>query len=278
MGNILYVITLYGCRLEESATFKTLLKGHNDALNDIYVYDNSPYEQTTDVEVGKYVHDCCNGGLGKAYNAAYRYAIEKGYLWLLLLDQDTDFSNDAIDSYKAAICLHKSVSMIVPRHTIATGQFISPTPYCLFTSHICNSAPVGTVKFSDASPINSGILVSLDSFSRVGGYYEKVWLDFSDVAFIEKYKRLYPEYYVLPSVICRQTFSGMETDKKKIFQRFCIYLECARNFRKCVHGTSLALTIATLRPTLSRTFRERSLKYFWAFFNYYLGNKENRHG
>ena len=278
MNRILYVITLYGCMLEEAATFKTLFHGDKNYFKDIFVYDNSPMKQNESIKVGKYIHDICNGGLGKAYNAACVYAKENGYQWLMLLDQDTYFPENAIENYNEAIVSQSSVSMITPRHIIENGKFISPTPYHMFTSHVCTDAPTGIVKFSDASPINSGMLVSVESFCHSGGYYENIWLDFSDVAFIEKYKKLYHEYYVMANVICRQTFSGIETDKKKIYQRFCIYLECARNFRKCVHGISLALTVATIRPTLSRTLKTLNLKYIFAYFKYYLGSKENRHG
>ena len=276
MAKILYVITLYGCRLEDAAAFMTLLSGHKDIYGDIFVYDNSPQVQTTAVSVGQYVRDTGNGGLGKAYNAACEYAKNEGYDRLLLMDQDTFFPANAKECYTKAVEEHPQMSMIVPRHVIENGKYISPTPYRLHTSHICETAPVGIVKFSEACPINSGILLTVDSFSKAGGYDENIWLDFSDIAFIEKYRKSYPEFYVMDDVTCRQTFSATETDKDKVYHRFCIYLECARNFRKGTSGNCLSLTFTTLRPTLSRTLRELTLKYLRAYLSYYLLNKKNR--
>ncbi len=276
MTKILYVITLYGCSLEASAAFRTLLLGHKDIYKDIFVYDNSPETGTTGIGVGRYVGDTGNGGLGKAYNAACRYARQEGYGWLLLMDQDTYFPDGAVGSYIKAAEEHPQFTMIVPRHVIENGKYLSPTPYRMHTSHICESAPTGAVKFRNASPINSGIMVTVDSFLRVGGYDENIWLDFSDIAFIEKYQKAYPEYYVMEDVVCRQTFSGMEEDREKVYRRFCVYLECARNFRKDTSGNSLSLTVTTLRPTLSRTIKERTLRYLRAYLSYYLLNKKNR--
>lgn len=277
MAKILYVIVLYGCRLEESTAFKTLLFSHRDVYKDVFVYDNSPNSQTTTINVGQYICDTRNGGLGKAYNTAFRYAMQKGYQWMLLTDQDTFFPTNAKDCYKKAIDEHPLCPMIVPRHAIISGKYISPTPYRMYTSHICKSTPIGITKFSDVCPINSGILLTVESFSRVGGYAENIWLDFSDIAFIEKYRKTYPKFYIMDNMTCLQNFSGIETDKEKVFHRFCIYLECAHNFRKEVSGTFLSLTLTTLRPTLSRTLKERTLRYLEAYWNYYIRSKENRH-
>ena len=276
MTKILYVIVLYRCRLEDSAAFKTLLFMHKDIYKDIFVYDNSPEPQTTNVNVGQYVNDTKNGGIGMAYNAAVRYALKEGYQWMLLSDQDTNFSIDAIACYERAAEEQSQYQMIVPRHKIENGKYISPTHYRMHTSKICDSAPTGAAKFSDVCPINSGILITVDSFSRVGGYYDDIWLDFSDIAFIEKYKKTYPIFYIMEDVTCLQTFSAMETDRQKVFSRFCIYLECAHNFRKCTSGNFLSLTCTTLRPTLSRTLKERTLRYLKAYCDYYISNKKNR--
>ena len=52
------------------------------------------------------------------------------------------------------------------------------------------------------------------------------------------------------------------------------YLECARNFPRHSFADSIILAIATLRPTLSRTIKERTLRYIKAFFEIYFFNKQ----
>ena len=268
--DILFVLVIYKCTVEESMAFKSLIGIEN--AKDLFVYDNSPYMQNTDLCVAEYVHDLSNGGLGKAYNAACKYAIQHKYKWLLLLDHDTFFPENALPAYREAI-VSQQVDMIVPRHIISDGRFVSPTPYYMKTSDLQNTAPVGKVSFSSVSPINSGMLISVDSFKSVGGYEEAVWLDFSDICFIEKYKKKYSEYYILPDVICTQAFSAIETDYAKVYKRFCIYLECARNYPRHSVWDNISLTITTLRPTLSRTLRERRMCYIKAYWKIYMRKK-----
>lgn len=272
--DILFVLVIYGCKVEDSQSFNTLIAQDNDAIRNLFVYDNSPIIQDTTLPVANYIHDTSNRGLGIAYNTACEYAKQHGYKWLLLLDQDTIFPNGALASYRNAMAL--GVNMIVPRHKTINGKFVSPTPYKMKTSDLQDTSPTGIVRFSEVSPINSGILVSIEAFLRSGGYEEKVWLDFSDICFIEKFKKYYPTYYILPDIICTQTFSAIETDKKKIYKRYCIYLECARNFPKKSVIDYLTMTITTLRPTLSRTIKEKTLLYIKTYLGIYILGKKHK--
>lgn len=271
-GKILYVLVICGCTVEQSEAFRTLILPSPDEIKHTFVYDNSSIVQTTGYEVAAYVHDTQNHGLSKAYNEASRFAAAHGYTWLLLLDQDTMFPADALSFYKSAANTVKT-DMIVPRHKIDNGLYLSPTPYSMKTSKLQRQAPTGLVSFRTCCPINSGMLVTVSSFIKAGGYEESVWLDMSDICFIEKYRRYYDSYYVMPEVTCIQSFSGLETQPEKIFRRYCIYLECARNFPRRHLRDSLALLITTLRPTLSRTLREKTLKYVKAYFHIYISGK-----
>lgn len=273
-NKILYVLVIFGCTVEQSRSFQTLIAHHKDEVCNTFIYDNSPIVQTTGYKVAAYVHDISNSGLGKAYNEACNFAIANGYEWLLLLDQDTNFPYNALQYYKKAISVKSE--MIVPRHKVSNGFYLSPTPYKMKTSKLQIQAPVGLVNFKDYAPINSGMMVTAKSFMKVGGYDETVWLDMSDICFIEKYKKYYSSFYVMPEVICQQAFSGFDVNPQKIFKRFCIYLECSRNFPRSTFVDTLSLLITTLRPTLSRTLKERSLRYLNAYFCIYvLGKRYN---
>lgn len=274
-NDILYVLVIYGCAVEQSIAFQTLIAPYAEAISNTFVYDNSSTLQMTKHKVAAYIHDTGNSGISKAYNDACQYAKNHGYKWLLLMDQDTSFPPKSLDFYKTAA---RSVyaEMVVPRHKVNDGRYMSPTPYRMKTSSLQTDAPTGLVEFSKCAPINSGIMLTVESFIKSGGYEDKVWLDFSDICFIEKYKRHYRTFYVMPEVTCQQDFSGMETDPVKVYKRFCIYLECARNTPKPTIGDKLAMLITTLRPTLSRTVRERTLKYVKAHWNIYIKCKERK--
>lgn len=266
MPSVLYILVIYGREAAEAEAMRTLFAGHEERLQHLFIYDNSPSPHTPPQGIAHYVHDPSNGGLGRAYNTACRYAETKGYEWLLLLDQDTTFPPDAIDKYESAMATHPETDMIAPRHMVNGGKYLSPTHYRMKTSHLQNSTPTGTVAFKDACPINSGLLVTVKSFIKAGGYDEPVWLDFSDIRFIEKYRKHYNTFYVMPDLVCQQSYSGLDTDPEKVFQRFCIYLQCAAAYPRDSWTDTLALTVTTLRPTLSHTIRQRTLRYLKAYF------------
>ena len=88
-----------------------------------------------------------------------------------------------------------NTNMIVPRHKIGNGKYISPTPYIMMSSDLQETAPTGFSHFSDVSPINSGILVSVESFIRSGGYEEDVWLDFQIYVLLKNIRK-----YIRPTI------------------------------------------------------------------------------
>ncbi|MCF0194137.1 MAG: hypothetical protein HUK00_03020 [Bacteroidaceae bacterium] len=169
------------------------------------------------------------------------------------------------------------IELVVPRHRVATGEFLSPTPVRMMTSHLQPDAPTGIVPFRDAEPINSGMMLTVSSFLRVGGYDEAVWLDFSDRCFIERYRQVYDHFLVLPDVVCTQTFSALDTDPDRILARFRIFLDCARHYPTPSLRSRLAMLITTLRPTLSRTLHSRSLSFLRAFLQIYVFGADIRH-
>ncbi len=75
------------------------------------------------------------------------------------------------------------------------------------------------------------MLVKLEAFHEVGGYNEKVKLDFSDFQFIERFRKVYKTFYVI-DIICEQDFSDDEISLPTQAKRFRYYCEGARNIEK----------------------------------------------
>lgn len=276
-NKILYVIVIYRCKLEDSRAFQSLIGNNAEEQKHLFVYDNSPYKQMTSIPVAAYIHDLSNSGLSKAYNQACQFAQAEGYQWLLLLDEDTFFPSHSLDAYKKAIKEHPAITLIAPRHKVSNGLYLSPTPYWMKTSALQAYAPTGIISLKKYGIINSGMLVSTESFINVGGYEEKVWLDFSDVCFIEKYKKAYTSLFILPDIVCHQAFSGIDDHPERIFKRFCIYLECARNYPKPhIINDAIALAITTMIPVIYRTIKDKTFKYIIAYWKYYILGKKTR--
>lgn len=267
MVDILYVIVLYKCRLDETLTYRTLICEDSDKY--LFVYDNSPYLQDFERANMFYYHDTNNSGIGVAYNMAAEFARENGFKWLLFLDQDTTFPSNAEIVYKNAIHDHPDINMFVPRLKILDGRYISPTKYFLKTSYPQKKVKTGYVSFKDAAPINSGIMVSIDSFFMAGGYDPQIILDFSDICFIERYSRMFEGFFVV-DIECVQNFSVEEREVNKLLPRYLIFLECAKRCKRNGFEDNFAYFFVTLKRTMKLTLQTRRMCFLKFYYQKYL--------
>ena len=133
--NDIYVVIVYKTRLENSKTLETLSVNFGEEMC-LMVFDNSPERQYFENEFIfnkykiKYYHDGSNPGLSFAYNIALKNASLLNIKWLLLLDQDTNFTQEyfkeilKLDSNK----LSNIIVSILPRVlSIKDNKMISPT-------------------------------------------------------------------------------------------------------------------------------------------------------
>lgn len=225
---ILFVIVLYHCKLKDSRTYKTLMPPNEDLI----VFDNSEEEQDiSDYANGAtYIHNKSNLGISYCYNQAADYGISHYYHWILLLDQDSDFSDVCINDYFSAI-EETDCKLIAPM--VKSGVYtISPTDISHHFSRLNKKEYSGVTEISRLSIINSGMCIALDAFKECGGYNEMVFLDYSDHEFIRRYKRYNSSVYVLNKSMY-QEFSARVDDKESTIRRyrlFCLSIKgCERN-------------------------------------------------
>lgn len=266
-NSILFVLVLYNCKLTDSKSYNTFLKKNNKLS--IYVYDNSPYKQQITLPNIKYIHNPSNPGLGTAYNTAAKYAIAKHYKWIMILDQDTTFPQNALQQYLNAINEHPSILLFAPKHKITNGKYLSPTPYYHKTSKLQNSAPTGVIKLLPYAPINSGMLINLSLFIKAGGYDEKVRLDFSDIRFIEKARKVIDTFYVV-NTTCLQDYSGNETNIAKLKNRFRIFCQCAKACERKSVKDSIEYFYATFKRCMSLSIKNVDLSFITIFIQNYI--------
>lgn len=263
---ILCVIVLYKCKLENSKSYRSLLQ---DKDITIFAYDNSPTPQDVNIKNVIYVHDSRNSGLGVAYNKAAQYAKCEHIEWLLLLDQDTFFPYNALLKYIKAIEENPSILLFAPKHKISNGKFLSPTPYYHKTSKLQDNVPTGIVKLLPYAPINSGMLINVDLFWKAGGYDEAVWLDFSDIRFIEKVRTLIDAFYVIDTV-CIQDFSVDETDVTKLKNRFRIFCQCAKACKRERFWDNVDYLYVTAKRCLSLVVKNKNLSFISIYLKTYF--------
>jgi len=278
---ILAVLVLYRTRLEDSETFISLsnsLKNSNLRM-DIVVYDNSPTPMVTESDSIRdnwrihYVHDETNPGVSKAYNEGFRIAKKLNKKWLLLLDQDTFFPENAFVEYSKAIQENPGICLFTPI-VVSKNKIISPCRYFLNRGYSLRKVKPGVYNFHIKSLINSGMLIHVEAFGRAGGYNENIRLDFADHCFIDKYKANYSNFAVI-NLRCLQSFSGKQhLTLDSALARFAHYCEGARN-RAVTKPDYFLLMLLTILRSAKLSLKYMNLQFFVTFYNCFLVRNSN---
>lgn len=265
---IMAVLVLYKTRLEDSETFVSLSNSlKNSKLTmDVMVYDNSPTPMMTESDSISdnwrihYVHDKTNPGVSKAYNEGLGIARKLNKKWLLLLDQDTSFPQNAVVEYSKAIQENPDIYLLAPT-VISKNKIISPCRYVLHRGYSIRKTEPGVHRFGMTSLINSGMLIRLEAFERCGGYDERIKLDFADHDFIGRYKANYSNFALI-NLQCLQKFSGKQhLTTNSALVRFAYYCEGARN-RAANKFDYVVLTLVTLLHSVKLSFTYKNLRFF----------------
>lgn len=270
-----FIIVLYNCILKDSESFKTIEKSLElgNEKGYLYVYDNSFQAQIVQNENTvwsnvTYIHDPMNSGLGVAYNLGVKVATEMGFEWVILLDQDTDFSINFISKISLILSQPNTFKLLAPILKLKSGESFSPSRYKFKRGHSVNLGQ-GVYSLKKYSPVNSGMVINIAAFNKVAGYDENVKLDFADFQFIERFRTMYDEFYLLDSIAI-QDFSNVDRDINKNIFRFGIYLECAK---KCNRNSSMddfLYFYVVTRHLLALTFRFKSFVFIKLFYLKYI--------
>ncbi|NJL10556.1 MAG: hypothetical protein HC908_11370, partial [Calothrix sp. SM1_7_51] len=86
----------------------------------------------------------------------------------------------------------------------------------------------GYSSFKNRNLLNSGLLIKIEAFEKVGGFDEKVKLYFSDFSFINKFRKIYSQFVVI-NLTCLHGNSNFEAiDLDSALKRFGFYCEGAK--------------------------------------------------
>lgn len=239
----------------------------------LFVWDNSPSSQLISDNHKAWVnivyHHCPeNLGLSHAYNCAAKFAQEKGYEWIMLLDQDTTFSENVITKIYEAIKCNNNIFLFAPIIRLINGTSFSPTRYKHKRGYSIDLHK-GIYSLSKYSPVNSGMVINIKSFWESGGYNSKINLDFADFQFIERFRRIYKTFYLIDTVAI-QDFSNDENNIEKLKTRFNIYCECAKKCEKTNLIDYLEYFYSVLRHTIGLIIKTHNFSFFKIFIDKYI--------
>ncbi|MBS1504286.1 MAG: glycosyltransferase [Bacteroidetes bacterium] len=253
---ILLVIVLYKIKLEQSLTYLSLIKSKNLAADtDLLVYDNSPdatEPRLSDAPAVKitYIADRNNSGVSRAYNTAARYALQQKKKWMLLLDQDTLFPDNALSLYYDAFEKYPDEKLFAPIMVAGNGKIISPCYFRFMRGFSSRSAEVGINSLSTFSVINCAMCVDVEAFEKNNGYNELIRLDFSDHDFIRRFKKSNGDRFVVVDFrVSHQLSTETRTSTGSDIVRFDYYLDGAKNMSATTTEKLLLVINAFLRAS-----------------------------
>lgn len=219
------IIVMYNMSCIESVTLNNIDKfGLKDDMN-VIICDNS----TDDYSINKgycnnkkytYIDMNGNKGLSKAYNAAINRILDKD-AWIILFDQDTEVSEDFFTKMEKSIEDFPNIFVHVPI-VMDTAGILSPT---MITNYNIKRIKDPFINSSDLSAINSGMLINLKVFAKIGLYEESLFLEYIDHYFIRRYKENNGEIIVVDTKLFQNYSDNNHTKIEGDLKRFSIYLK-----------------------------------------------------
>jgi GT2 family glycosyltransferase len=265
---ILAVVVRYQTPLSESIAFQGLcdaFSSHPEIARSytVMIWDNSPEAIPNSGLSHEFVysHSKVNLCVSGAYNGAMQYAVEHGYPWMLLLDQDTKITHAALVgmlSHCHDLLSREEIAAIAP--TVCVGsRIISPVEIRPLSSKGRNY-PAGEcgIASGEATAINSGCIIRVGSLRAIGGFSLGFWLDYSDIYVFHQFFLNGMKVWRAADVQLEHDLSIMDYDRLMTPWR-CKNRSCAETAFTDLYNGSLENAILTLR-LFARAIKQR-LKY-----------------
>lgn len=225
------VVVLYGMRAEQSIALRTFMQ-YRDCLRGGYhlcIYNNS-----TDIVVewpeAEVVNATANDGLAKAYNFALRRAEEHRCWWLLLLDQDTQLTEQYLAELSRFLDQPSSCPVAVVPCLVENGIEMSPTVYKRWKGIAWRQTPLSKkiwlTKGDVLTAFNSGALMNVSKLRELNGFDERYPLDMLDHRMFYLFHQQRWLVYTLPVALSHSLSenSGMSNE------RYAAYLKAHRRW------------------------------------------------
>ena len=232
---LLIVIVLYNTTLSNSESYQSISNGFKSyasesRLVDLMVINNGPLsiDCYADDSIFRlhFIEQLDNPGVSRAYNLAAKVASSLQKRWLLLLDQDTHLPNDFLIHYSQSVDHFPSAPVHAPR-LYAGAILASPCGYRYYRGYVLSNLDQGIYKMQGRNVLNSGLLVAVDAFLRVGGYDEAVGLYFSDFVFFDRLKSIYTMFAVVNVDLQHDLSSSDYSSRQTAVNRFSMYCKGA---------------------------------------------------
>lgn len=183
MPKILIVIVLYNTELKDSTTYNSLKKSLKfcSLTWELLIFNNSKeYKIISDI-ASEIVNSEQNCMLAGAYNYALEFAKSKNIEWLLLLDQDSEITDEYFIKLSETLSnkqITENTVSIIP-FLIENVRIISPHKNIFFQLIRSPINYTGLLK-GHITALNSLTLLRVEFISQIGGFSYKFPLDMLD--------------------------------------------------------------------------------------------------
>lgn len=209
---------------------KSITKNINsyiDYIERIYIIDNTEAKNDFELSIKNntkavFIHDGINQGISKRLNQACRLALKEGFDYLLTMDQDSYFDEDAIINYLQCtenFAKNTEVSMFGINYEEQTQK-----EQCSYSS----------VKFL----ITSGSIINLTLYKRIGEFDENLFIDLVDTEYcfrsiqnnyeIIKFSTIFM-HHEIGKVTQQRSFKSLKFSSRSIHSNIRLYY-MTRNF------------------------------------------------
>jgi GT2 family glycosyltransferase len=232
-NQILILIVLYKKSIEECVSYRTLkdcIKSQNLRYK-LIIYNNSSEYGLTELEDAIVINSDHNGRLSSAYNYAWKYALAEGYQWLLLLDQDSELSEDYFTCLSNSLqrTVDDSIVALVPK-LVDGNQILSPRKISS-VGWWENTLQHTGIQRGRVVAFNSLSLLNVNFIQSIGGFSDKYPLDMLDHWYYNQIYLQKKKVYVLDCMISHNlSFQNYERDVDLV--RHTEFLEAERLFVK----------------------------------------------
>jgi GT2 family glycosyltransferase len=251
-------------KIRESPTYQSLTSAlnHCEKSASLFVYDNSFTEQKLLADQCwsvYYQHDPSNPGVSKAYNEGFKKAKMLNKKWLLLVDQDSTFRMNIFEKHIAAFTSYPDQELFSPIVRNASS-IISPFRFAFGRGSIITNVRSGLYSLTDYKFINNGLLVSINLYAQSNGYDEHFPLDFSDLAFIQRARKLVDQFVVIDADCCH-SLSSSESSIELSLNRFRYFASASKVYGQ-LYGLSFFLFVNRCLRCIKLSYRFKSLGFF----------------
>lgn len=261
-GIVCFRVLYWECESYISLVRSYILNNKGEFLN-IFVFDNTDFHEWFDhhptlppfVRIN-YIRARDNPGISKAYNAIAEFSSMQRMDWIVFLDQDTALPENFYSVY-SGFAQSATKGIAVPT-VYSDRKLISPSYYRFFRTAEIRDVPQDSLKLQNITCINSGLMISVNDFYRIGKYNEKLRLDFCDHEFIERASKKIRDIHIL-NIRLYQDFSTDSNDISSALFRYGLFIKDLKTYQNIHHHNPLVLLLVDLPHLLRLTIQYRSL-------------------